>query len=74
MPPVRILDNMRLATQGYAIRIKEMEAGAGEVSLFGRTDDGTSVHERTTNLGSAPARVLVLDARVGLGQVEVDRG
>ncbi|HET9160264.1 MAG TPA: flagellar biosynthesis protein FlhA [Caulobacteraceae bacterium] len=33
MPPVRILDNMRLATQGYAIRIKEMECGAGEVRL-----------------------------------------
>lgn len=33
MPPVRILDNMRLANQGYAIRIKEMEAGAGEVRL-----------------------------------------
>jgi flagellar biosynthesis protein FlhA len=33
MPPVRILDNMRLATQGYAIRIKEMDAGAGEVRL-----------------------------------------
>jgi flagellar biosynthesis protein FlhA len=33
MPPVRILDNMRLATQGYAIRIKEMEAGQGEVRL-----------------------------------------
>ncbi|HEX4198505.1 MAG TPA: flagellar biosynthesis protein FlhA, partial [Caulobacteraceae bacterium] len=33
MPPVRILDNMRLATQGYAIRVKEMEAGAGEVRL-----------------------------------------
>jgi flagellar biosynthesis protein FlhA len=33
MPPVRILDNMRLASQGYAIRIKEMEAGAGEVRL-----------------------------------------
>jgi len=30
---VRILDNMRLGTQGYAIRIKEMEAGAGEVRL-----------------------------------------
>ena len=27
MPPVRILDNMRLPTQGYAIRIKEMDAG-----------------------------------------------
>jgi flagellar biosynthesis protein FlhA len=33
MPPVRILDNMRLANQGYAIRIKEMEAGGGEVRL-----------------------------------------
>jgi flagellar biosynthesis protein FlhA len=33
MPPVRILDNMRLATHGYAIRIKEMEAGQGEVKL-----------------------------------------
>jgi flagellar biosynthesis protein FlhA len=33
MPPVRILDNMRLATQGYAIRIKEMDAGSGEVRL-----------------------------------------
>ncbi|MBN9320462.1 MAG: flagellar biosynthesis protein FlhA [Caulobacterales bacterium 68-7] len=33
MPPVRILDNMRLPSQGYTIRIKEMEAGAGEVRL-----------------------------------------
>jgi flagellar biosynthesis protein FlhA len=33
MPPVRILDNMRLPTQGYAIRIKEMESGTGEVRL-----------------------------------------
>src|SRR5579859_3152098 len=33
MPSVRILDNMRLANQGYAIRIKEMEIGAGEVRL-----------------------------------------
>ncbi len=33
IPQVRILDNMRLPTQGYAIRIKEMESGAGEVRL-----------------------------------------
>ena len=33
MPAVRILDNMRLATHGYAIRIREMEAGQGEVRL-----------------------------------------
>lgn len=35
MPSVRILDNMRLGTQSYAIRIKEMEAGQGEVRLGG---------------------------------------
>ena len=33
MPPVRILDNMRLNSQGYMIRIKEMEGGGGEVRL-----------------------------------------
>ncbi len=33
MPSVRILDNMRLPSQGYCIRIKEMEAGQGEVRL-----------------------------------------
>jgi flagellar biosynthesis protein FlhA len=33
MPSVRILDNMRLPSQGYMIRIKEMEAGQGEVRL-----------------------------------------
>jgi flagellar biosynthesis protein FlhA len=33
MPPVRILDNMRLPSQGYAIRIKEMDSGAGELRL-----------------------------------------
>ena len=33
MPSVRILDNMRLPNQGYSIRIKEMDAGSGEVRL-----------------------------------------
>jgi flagellar biosynthesis protein FlhA len=33
MPSVRILDNMRLPSQGYCIRIKEMDAGSGEVRL-----------------------------------------
>jgi len=33
MPAVRILDNMRLPSQGYMIRIKEMEGGQGEVRL-----------------------------------------
>jgi flagellar biosynthesis protein FlhA len=33
VPAVRILDNMRLPSQGYMIRIKEMECGQGEVRL-----------------------------------------
>jgi len=33
MPSVRILDNMRLPSQGYCLRIKEMDAGSGEVRI-----------------------------------------
>jgi flagellar biosynthesis protein FlhA len=33
MPSVRILDNMRLNNQAYTVRVKEMEAGAGEVRI-----------------------------------------
>ena len=33
MPSVRILDNMRLPNTGYALRIKEMEAGTGDVRI-----------------------------------------
>jgi phage shock protein PspC (stress-responsive transcriptional regulator) len=49
-------------------------ASAGQVVLFGHSDDGSAVHERTVSVGSAPRRVLVLDARVGLGELEVHRG
>jgi len=31
MPPVRILDNMQLEASHYMVRVKEVEAGAGEV-------------------------------------------
>jgi flagellar biosynthesis protein FlhA len=31
LPPVRIQDNMQLGANGYAIRIKEVEAGRGEL-------------------------------------------
>ena len=33
MPSVRILDNMQLANQSYLIRVKEMEAGRGELRI-----------------------------------------
>ena len=62
---VRVPDNVTVQV--------DARAGAGEVSLFGRTDNGTSVHDRTLDPGTDAARVLVLDARVGLGQVEVLR-
>jgi phage shock protein PspC (stress-responsive transcriptional regulator) len=49
-------------------------ASSGEVSLLGRSTDGTSVDVHTSQPGADPTRVLVLDARVGFGQVEVVRG
>jgi flagellar biosynthesis protein FlhA len=33
MPSVRILDNMAIPNNGYSIRVKEMEAGSGELRL-----------------------------------------
>ncbi|MGE0828312.1 MAG: flagellar biosynthesis protein FlhA [Hyphomonadaceae bacterium] len=33
MPSVRILDNVQLAPDGYSLRIREMEAGAGKLKL-----------------------------------------
>jgi flagellar biosynthesis protein FlhA len=33
MPAVRILDNMALPNNGYSLRVKEMEAGSGELKL-----------------------------------------
>ena len=49
-------------------------ASAGLVDLFGVMHDGTAVRDRITSIGTDPKRVLVLDARVGLGHVEVLRG
>ena len=49
-------------------------ASAGDVRLFGHDDNGTHVHERVVETGTRPLRVLVLDARVGLGELKVERG
>ena len=49
-------------------------ASAGEITVFGEHADGTSVHKVVSDPGTDPSRVLVLDARVGLGQLEVTRG
>jgi len=47
-------------------------AQAGDVRLLGEDSSGTHVHEDVINR-TGSGRVLVLDARVGLGQVRVDR-
>jgi phage shock protein PspC (stress-responsive transcriptional regulator) len=49
-------------------------ASAGDVRLLGHEDSGTHVHDRVVETGTMPKRVLVLDARVGLGELKVTRG
>jgi phage shock protein PspC (stress-responsive transcriptional regulator) len=59
--------------QGVSVEV-DGRAGAGEIDLLGKHSDGTSVHDRVTDPGADPSRVLVVDARVGLGHVQVVRG
>jgi predicted membrane protein len=63
---VRIPENVTVQVDG--------RAGAGEVNLFGTKNQGSSVHDETIAPGTDAKRVLVLDAHVGLGGVEVERG
>ena len=48
-------------------------ATGGQVVLLGHVDDGTWVDSHVLESGTRPNRVLVLDARVGLGRVTVAR-
>jgi phage shock protein PspC (stress-responsive transcriptional regulator) len=54
--------------------VVDARASAGKVDLFGQVDSGRSVRDHATEAGTDPSRVLVLDARVGLGNLEVVRG
>ena len=51
----------------------EGRASAGNVQLLGHEESGTDVHEHVVETGTNPLRVVVLDARVGLGQLNVSR-
>jgi phage shock protein PspC (stress-responsive transcriptional regulator) len=65
--------NLVISVPAGVTVVADAHAGAGQVTLFGRSDDGSSVHEHTIDPGTTPAHVLVLDARVGLGHIEVRR-
>jgi phage shock protein PspC (stress-responsive transcriptional regulator) len=59
----------------YGVNVEiDAQASAGQVVVFGDESDGTTVHKTFTWAGANPSRVLVLDARVGFGRVEVTRG
>jgi len=45
----------------------------GRLELMGRVWDGPGLHERLVEAGSVGAGRLELDARVGLGSLEVRR-
>jgi predicted membrane protein len=46
---------------------------AGQVQVFGESDNGTHVRSHVVDR-TGSGRVLVLDVRTGLGQVQVERG
>lgn len=60
-----------LVPEGVGLRVTG-HAGAGNVDLPGGSGDGTDV-DRSETLPASGRPELVLDARVGLGEVQVDR-
>jgi phage shock protein PspC (stress-responsive transcriptional regulator) len=56
----------------YGVKVVvDSSVGAGQLVVFGHVDDGTSVDYSTTVGGGE--RVLLLDARVGFGHLQIDR-
>jgi phage shock protein PspC (stress-responsive transcriptional regulator) len=54
--------------------VADGRASAGDVRLLGHEESGTHVHSHVVEVGTHPARVVVLDARIGLGELKVVRG
>lgn len=57
---------------GLAVEV-DAHIGAGDMDVFGRDWEGIGIDERIVVAGREGAGRLVLDARVGLGQLEVRR-
>jgi phage shock protein PspC (stress-responsive transcriptional regulator) len=67
------IGNLRVIVPANASVDVEGRAQAGNVRLLGEEDNGTHVRAHVVDR-TGSGRVLVLDARTGLGKVEVDRG
>jgi phage shock protein PspC (stress-responsive transcriptional regulator) len=67
------IGNLRVVVPANATVDANGRAQAGNVRVLGQDDNGTHVHTHVVDR-TGTGRVLVLDARVGLGNVEVERG
>jgi hypothetical protein len=67
------IGNLVVRVPEHAALVVDAHLGAGEVSLFGETSDGTDVDERAVVRAPADAPRLVLEADVGFGHLEVRR-
>ena len=68
------IGDLRIRVPQRVTVVVDAHTGAGQLVLFGQESDGTSVDRNVTAPGVAPSRVLALDARVGVGRIEVTRG
>jgi phage shock protein PspC (stress-responsive transcriptional regulator) len=68
------IGDLRVRVPRNVTVVVDAHASAGRLVIFGRESDGTSVDQTVTAPGTAPVRVLMLDADVGVGRVEVTRG
>jgi phage shock protein PspC (stress-responsive transcriptional regulator) len=58
----------------YGVTVEaQADAGAGDVSVFGRHDDGFDAERRVVDVAPGADARLIVDAHVGLGHVEIWR-
>lgn len=67
------IGNLKVIVPANATVDVQGRTQAGELQLLGERDSGTHVSSHVVDR-TGSGRVLVLDARTGLGRVEVDRG
>lgn len=67
------IGDLRVEVPSDVTVVVDAHISGGDVTVFERHESGTSADIETTDVGTDPSRVLVLDANVGLGQLDVVR-